>query len=85
MKYGKRHESWKKASYIWEKDICDGEGQVILRDIRVMERGQSFTKRMIDGNNRDVWPKPSIQYNDHSMFLICDTFLCLCVYKIFDE
>ena len=44
MKYGKRHESWKKASYIWEKDICDGEGQVLLRDIRVMERGQSFTK-----------------------------------------
>ena len=51
MKYGKRHESWKKASYIWEKDICDGEGQVLLRDIRVLERGT------IDGNNHDVWPK----------------------------
>jgi hypothetical protein len=45
MKYGKMHESWKKASYIWEKDICDGEGQVLLRDIRVMERGQSLRKR----------------------------------------
>jgi len=40
---------------------------------------------MIDGNNHDVRPKPSIQYSDHSMLLVCDTFLCLYVYKTFDE
>lgn len=39
MSRGKKHHIYGK------KDICDGEGQVLLRDIRVMERGQSFTKR----------------------------------------
>lgn len=44
MKYGKKFESWKKASYK-EKCICDGGGQVLLRDIGVMERGQRLRKR----------------------------------------